>query len=102
MRVLIPIITGLVSGVIGGLLGILTRRWLQAMTKPPCRHHWRIMIEKYPTFTQDRWKCEDCGKWQNFRHDHPPIKTDTQICNMGHVHTTAEIPERDEWPNVIS
>lgn len=81
-------------------LGLLTAKWLHEY-KPPCRHHWTVLLEKYPTFTYDWWKCSTCGLTQKFPYDKPPVPFETEICSMGHVHI-AKITEQDEWPDTIS
>lgn len=97
----IPIVVALVSFAIFFPLGLLTSRWLKRRVKPACRHRWRVLIEKYPTFTQDRWKCDECGLCENFPHDKPPMKVTTEICNMGHLHVADVSEWDDEWPDMI-
>lgn len=60
------------------------RDWLKP--KPPCRHQWRILIENYPTFTKDLWRCDRCRRSKVFENESPPVEIKTDICNLGHVH----------------
>lgn len=101
MNIYIPLAVALVSFAVFYTLGLLTAKWWRG-PKPPCHHQWTVLLEKYPTFTQDRWKCSECGLAENFPHDKPPIKTDLEICSMGHLHVVAEVPEWDEWPDIVA
>lgn len=58
--------------------------WLRV--EPPCTHRWRVMIENYPSFTKDYWRCTKCNKWQVFENSEPPVKLKQEICNLGHIH----------------
>lgn len=98
----IPVITGLISFVVFFALGWILGERRRRRARVSCDdHRWRVLLEKYPTFTQDRWKCDECGLTENFPHDQPPTKTATEICDMGHVHV-AGYPEWEEWPDVVS
>lgn len=100
--VYIPIIVAVISFVVFFPLGILTRKWLNSILKGPCEHDWYVLIEKYPTFTENRWRCRDCGECKNFPDSQPPVKTTLEICNMGHMHTVVKAPtEWDEWPETV-
>jgi hypothetical protein len=93
------LITALISFVVFYVLGLLSQRWLLIRKTPACEHDWQILLEKYPTFTQDRWQCEKCRLVQNFAHDAPPVTTKLDLCDIGHLHVVA-IPEW-KWPDTI-
>lgn len=99
MKALVPIIIGILVGLPFYALGVLVR-WAMTKRAPSCRHQWRILIEKYPRFTQDRWICDECKLTQNFPHDAPPVNIITDVCSMGHVHVSG-YEEWDEWPEYI-
>jgi len=55
-------------------------------TVKTCNHKWRVLIEHYPTYTKDYWKCERCGYHKVFENSEPPVPLQTEICNLGGVH----------------
>lgn len=54
---------------------------------PPCQHQWRVLLEHYPTYAYDWWKCDLCDEDLQCTEDEAPVKVETEICNWGHVHT---------------
>lgn len=61
-------------------------RLLGGAVKSPCKHKWRVLIEHYPTFTQDYWQCRKCQFTKAYQNDAPPEPIRTEICNLGDVH----------------
>lgn len=51
-----------------------------------CQHKWTVLIENYPSFAKDWWKCKRCGLSKVFLKSNPPVKIKHGICNLGHVH----------------
>lgn len=60
--------------------------WIRKQSKPPCEHRWTILLEYYPTFTEDYWQCRRCSKCVAFPNDEPPVKLKREICSLGHLH----------------
>lgn len=54
--------------------------------KPQCQHHWRVLLEHYPSYAYDLWKCDNCGRTRECTEDEAPVKVKTGICSLGHVH----------------
>lgn len=96
----IPLVVGLISFAVFYVLGYLTGRRLRRTLRPPCDHQREVLIEKYPTFIEDRWTCTACGACENFSHNEPPVRIAREVCDMGHVHTIV-VPEWEEWPNYV-
>lgn len=61
-------------------------RKLGGTPKEPCRHRWYVLIEHYPRFTQDCWRCRKCSVSEVFEYDNPPEPLQEEICNLAHVH----------------
>lgn len=96
----VPLVAGLISFIVFYPLGCLTGKWLRQVLKPSCSHEWEVLVEKYPTFIEDRWTCTKCGVCENFFHSEPPVRIAREMCDMGHVHIVP-VPEWEEWPNVV-
>lgn len=105
MKICVPVIVAIISFAVFFPLGLITRKWLTDRLKDPCAHEWRVLTEKYPTFTENRWKCDKCGLAENFPDSQPPVKTTLEICSMGHLHTVikppAEYAAYEEWPDTV-
>jgi len=60
-----------------------------------CKHKWIVLIENYPTFTEDYWQCKRCGFTKAYPNDEPPEPIKTAFCSMAHGHIVngRDIPE---------
>jgi hypothetical protein len=72
-----------------GFAPMTLRRWLIELLGGrviDCEHKWTVLIENYPTFTQDYWTCKKCGLTKAYPNDAPPEKLKIAICDLGDVH----------------
>jgi len=51
-----------------------------------CKHKWSVLIENYPTFTQDYWQCKKCGFTKAYQNSKPPEPIKTEMCSMAYFH----------------
>lgn len=51
-----------------------------------CKHKWTVIIENYPTYTQDYWQCKRCNFTKAFQNSEPPEPIKTAFCSMAHQH----------------
>jgi len=60
-----------------------------------CAHKWIVLIEHYPTYTQDYWQCKRCGFTKAYENDSPPEAVKTAFCSLAHQHIVngRDIPE---------